>query len=551
MANVVVTGEQLDKAIREVVHILEDAVGCTAGPKGLTVAISKPYGAPEITKDGYKVIKSIKPEDPLALAIANIIAQSASQCNDKVGDGTTTCSILTAKVIEEVSKAKAAGADIVCIKEGVLKAKEAVLDALMSMKREVLSEEEIAQVATISANGDKNIGVKIAQCVQEVGKDGVITVEESKGFKELDVEKTDGMQFDRGYLSPYFVTNSEKMLVEFENPYILLTEKKLNIIQPILPILENVARSGRPLLIIAEDVEGEALSTLVLNKLRGGLHVAAVKAPGFGDRRKDMLGDIAILTGAKHVISDDLAIKMEDLTLAELGTAKNIRITKDTTTIIGSVDNSSDNVQSRINQIKMQIESSTSDYDKEKLRERLAKLSGGVAVLKVGGSSEVEVKERKDRVEDALHATRAAVEEGVVPGGGAALLYTLSVLENLKSKNDDEQLGINIIRRALQAPIKRIIKNSGSENAPCVIAHLLKQNDKELIFNVDTMNFANAFTSGVIDPLKVVRIAFDFAVSLAAVFMTLNAIVVDVPSKDDAGTAGGAGMGGMGGMGGF
>ncbi|ABD44992.1 chaperonin GroL [Ehrlichia chaffeensis str. Heartland] len=550
MANVVVTGEQLDKSIREVVRILEDAVGCTAGPKGLTVAIGKSYGAPEVTKDGYKVIKSIKPEDPLALAIANIITQSASQCNDKVGDGTTTCSILTAKVIEEVSKAKAAGADIVCIKEGVLKAKEAVLEALMSMKREVLSEEEIAQVATISANGDKNIGSKIAQCVQEVGKDGVITVEESKGFKELDVEKTDGMQFDRGYLSPYFVTNSEKMLVEFENPYILLTEKKLNIIQPILPILENVARSGRPLLIIAEDVEGEALSTLVLNKLRGGLHVAAVKAPGFGDRRKDMLGDIAILTGAKHVISDDLAIKMEDLTLAELGTAKNIRITKDTTTIIGSVDNSSANVQSRINQIKMQIEASTSDYDKEKLRERLAKLSGGVAVLKVGGSSEVEVKERKDRVEDALHATRAAVEEGVVPGGGAALLYTLSVLENLKSKNDDEQLGINIVKRALQAPIKRIIKNSGSENAPCVIAHLLKQNDKELIFNVDTMNFANAFTSGVIDPLKVVRIAFDFAVSLAAVFMTLNAIVVDVPSKDDA-NAGAGGMGGMGGMGGF
>ena len=357
------------------------------------------------------------------------------------------------------------------------------------------------------------------------------------------------MQFDRGYLSPYFVTNSEKMLVEFENPYILLTEKKLNIIQPILPILENIARSGRPLLIIAEDVEGEALSTLVLNKLRGVLHVAAVKAPGFGDRRKDMLGDIAILTGAKHVINDELAIKMEDLTLADLGTAKNIRITKDTTTIIGSVDNSSANVQSRISQIKMQIESSTSDYDKEKLRERLAKLSGGVAVLKVGGATEVEVKERKDRVEDALAATRAAVEEGVVPGGGAALLYTLSALENLKSKNDDEQLGINIVKRALQAPIKRIIKNSGSENAPCYCS-FIKANDKELIFNVDTMNFANAFTSGVIDPLKVVRIAFDFAVSLAAVFMTLNAIVVDIPSKDD-NNAGGAGMGGMGGMGGF
>ncbi|QXK91764.1 chaperonin GroEL [Neoehrlichia mikurensis] len=549
MANVVVTGETLDKSIRDIIRILEDAVGCTAGPKGLTIAISKPYGTPEITKDGYKVIKSIKPEEPLAQAIANIIAQSASQCNDKVGDGTTTCSILTAKVIEEVSKAKAAGADIISIKNGILKAKELVLESLLSMKRDVSSEDEIAQVATISANGDKNIGSKIAQCVKEVGKDGVITVEESKGFKELEVEKTDGMQFDRGYLSPYFVTNAEKMLIEFENPYILLTEKKLNIIQPILPILENIARSGRPLLIIAEDVEGEALSTLVLNKLRGGLHVAAVKAPGFGDRRKDMLGDIAILTGAKYVINDELAVKMEDLTLDDLGTAKNIRITKDTTTLIGSVDSNSSNVQSRINQIKMQIDTSTSDYDKEKLKERLAKLSGGVAVLKVGGSSEVEVKERKDRVEDALHATRAAVEEGVVPGGGTALLYTLSSLDNLKGKNDDEQIGINIIKRALLAPIKRIIKNAGSEEAPCVIKHLLKQNDKELIFNVDTMSYANAFTSGVMDPLKVVRIAFDLAVSLAAVFMTLNAVVVDVPSKDDHPATGAAGMGG--GMGGF
>ncbi|ABD43256.1 chaperonin GroEL [Anaplasma phagocytophilum] len=550
MSNTVVTGEVLDKSIREVVRILEDAVGCTAGPKGLTVAISKPYGSPEITKDGYKVMKSIKPEEPLAAAIASIITQSASQCNDKVGDGTTTCSILTAKVIEEVSKAKAAGSDIVSIKNGILKAKEAVLTALMSMRREV-EEDEIAQVATLSANGDKNIGSKIAQCVKEVGKDGVITVEESKGFKDLEVEKTDGMQFDRGYLSPYFVTNAEKMLVEFENPYIFLTEKKINLVQSILPILENVARSGRPLLIIAEDVEGEALSTLVLNKLRGGLQVAAVKAPGFGDRRKDMLGDIAVIVGAKYVVNDELAVKMEDIALSDLGTAKSVRITKDATTIIGSVDSSSESIASRTNQIKAQIENSSSDYDKEKLRERLAKLSGGVAVLKVGGSSEVEVKERKDRVEDALHATRAAVEEGVVPGGGAALLYALSSLDGLKGKNDDEQWGIDIIRRAACAPIKRIIKNSGSEEAPCVIQHLLKQNDKELIYNVDTMNYANAFTSGVMDPLKVVRIAFDLAVSLAAVFMTLNAVVVDVPSKNDAAGAGAGGMGGMGGMGGF
>ncbi len=434
MANVVVTGEALDKSIREVVRILEDAVGCTAGPKGLTVAISKPYGSPEITKDGYKVMKSIKPEEPLAVAIANIITQSASQCNDKVGDGTTTCSILTAKVIEEVSRAKAAGADTISIKNGILKAKEAVLTALLSMKREVASEDEIAQVATISANGDKNIGGKIAQCVREVGKDGVITVEESKGFKDLEVERTDGMQFDRGYLSPYFVTNAEKMLVEFENPYIFLTEKKINLVQSILPVLENVARSGRPLLIIAEDVEGEALSTLVLNKLRGGLQVAAVKAPGFGDRRKDMLGDIAVIAGAKYVVNDELAVKVEDITLDDLGTAKTVRITKDTTTIIGSVDSNADSITSRISQIKSQIEVSSSDYDKEKLKERLAKLSGGVAVLKVGGSSEVEVKERKDRVEDALHATRAAVEEGVVPGGGAALLYTLASLDGIKGK---------------------------------------------------------------------------------------------------------------------
>ncbi|MDN5248117.1 MAG: chaperonin GroEL [Wolbachia endosymbiont of Tyrophagus putrescentiae] len=545
MANKVISGEQLQKAVGGVAAIVDSTVGITGGPKGLTVGISKPYGAPEVTKDGYKVMKNIKPEEPLDAAIASIFAQSCSQCNDKVGDGTTTCSILTSNMVMEALKPIAAGSDRVGIKNGILKAKEVVLKEITSMSRTISLEkmDEVAQVAIISANGDRDIGNSIADSVKKVGKEGVITVEESKGSKELEVELTTGMQFDRGYLSPYFVTNNEKMIAELDDAYLLITEKKLNIIQPLLPILEAIVKSGRPLLIIAEDVEGEALTTLVFNKLRGGLKVAAVKAPGFGDRRKEMLEDIATLTGAKYVIKDELGIKMEDLTLEDLGTAKNVKITKDNTTIV-SENSDSDKVKARIEQIKSQIEASTSDYDKEKLRERLAKLSGGVAVLKVGGATEVEVKERRDRVEDALHATRAAIEEGIVPGGGVALLYAASALEKLKGANDEEQIGINIIKKILSAPIRRLVKNAGLE--PAVIAdHLNKQNDKELIYNVEAMNYANAFTAGVIDPAKVVRVAFETAISVAGVLITTESMIVDVPSKDD-NSSSPMGRGGMG-----
>ncbi|MDG7056995.1 MAG: molecular chaperone GroEL [Wolbachia endosymbiont of Penenirmus auritus] len=590
MTNIVVSGEQLQEAFREVAAVVDSTVAVTAGPRGKTVGINKPYGAPEITKDGYKVMKGIKPEKPLNAAITSIFAQSCSQCNDKVGDGTTTCSILTSNMIMEASKSIAAGNDRVSIKNGIQKAKDVVLKEIASMSRTISLEkvDEVAQVAIISANGDRDIGSSIADAVKKVGKEGVITVEESKGSKELEVELTTGMQFDRGYLSPYFITNNEKMIVELDDPYLLITEKKLNIIQPLLPVLEAVVKSGRPLLIIAEDIEGEALSTLVINKLRGGLKVAAVKAPGFGDRRKEMLEDIAALTGAKYVIKDELGIRMEDLTLEDLGTAKNVKITKDNTTIVsenssfetastkscndsgydsdsetastkscndsGCESNSEtassfDRVKARIKQIKSQIETSTSDYDKEKLRERLAKLSGGVAVLKVGGATEVEVKERRDRVEDALHATRAAIEEGIVPGGGVALLYTSSVLDKLKGGSDEEQIGINIIKKVLSAPIKRLVKNAGLESA-VIIDHLIKQNDKELIYNVEAMNYANAFTAGVIDPAKVVRIAFETAVSVASVLITTESMIVDVPNKDESASSP-MGAGGMGGMNGF
>ncbi|WCR58545.1 chaperonin GroEL [Wolbachia endosymbiont of Ctenocephalides felis wCfeJ] len=549
MTNIVVSGERLQEAFREVAAVVDSTVAVTAGPRGKTVGINKPYGAPEITKDGYKVMKGIKPEKPLNAAITSIFAQSCSQCNDKVGDGTTTCSILTSNMILEASKSIAAGNDRVGIKNGMQKAKDVVLKEIASMSRTISLEkiDEVAQVAIISANGDRDIGSSIADAVKKVGKEGVITVEESKGSKELEVELTTGMQFDRGYLSPYFITNNEKMIVELDDPYILITEKKLNIIQPLLPVLEAVVKSGRPLLIIAEDIEGEALSTLVINKLRGGLKVAAVKAPGFGDRRKEMLEDIAALTGAKYVIKDELGIKMEDLTLEDLGVAKNVKITKDNTTVV-SENSNSDRVKSRIEQIKSQIETSTS-YDKEKLRERLAKLSGGVAVLKVGGATEVEVKERRDRVEDALHATRAAIEEGIVPGGGVALLYTSFVLDKLKGGSDEEQIGINIIKKVLSAPIKRLVKNAGLESA-VIIDHLIKQNDKELIYNVEAMNYANAFTAGVIDPAKVVRIAFETAISVASVLITTESMIVDVPNKDENASSP-MGAGGMGGMNGF
>ncbi|RDD35525.1 chaperonin GroEL [Wolbachia endosymbiont of Cylisticus convexus] len=552
MANIVVSGEQLQEAFREVAAMVDSTVAITAGPNGKTVAISKPYGGPEVTKDGYKVMKGIKPEKPLHAVIVNVFAQSSSQCNDKVGDGTTTCSILTSNMVIEASKLIAAGNDRVGIKNGIRKAKDVVLKEITSMSRTISLEkmDEVAQVAIISANGDKDIGSSIADAVKKVGKEGVITVEESKGSKELEVELTTGMQFDRGYLSPYFITNNEKMSVELDDPYLLITEKKLNIIQPLLPILEAIFKSGKPLFIIAEDIEGEALSTLVINKLRG-LKVAAVKAPGFGDRRKEMLEDIAALTGAKYVIKDELGIKMEDLTLEDLGTAKNVKITKDNTTIV-SEDSDCDKqnrVNVRINQIKSQIETSTSDYDKEKLRERLAKLSGGVAVLKVGGATEVEVKERRDRVEDALHATRAAIEEGIVPGGGVALLYAASALDKLKGASDEEQIGINIVKKVLSAPIKRLVKNAGLESA-VIIDHLIKQNDKELIYNVETMNYANASTNGVIDPTKVVRFAFEIAVSVASALITTESMIVDLPNKEDNASSP-MGAGAMGGMNGF
>ncbi|UWI82971.1 chaperonin GroEL [Wolbachia endosymbiont of Howardula sp.] len=551
MTNIVVSGEQLQEGFREVAALVDSTVAITAGPRGKTVAISKPYGTPEITKDGYKVMKNIKPEKPLHSAISSIFAQSCSQCNDKVGDGTTTCSILTSNMITEASKSIAAGTERIGIKNGMQKAKEIILREIASISRTISLDkiDEVAQVAIISANGDRDIGNSIADSVKRVGKEGVITVEESKGSKELEVELTTGMQFDRGYLSPYFITNNEKMLVELDDPYLLITEKKLNIIQPLLPLLESVMKSGRPLLIIAEDIEGETLSTLVINKLRGGLKVAAVKAPGFGDRRKEMLEDIATLTGAKYVVKDELGIKMEDITLADLGTAKNVKINKDNTTIV-SENSNSESVRARIEQIKSQIDTSTSDYDKEKLRERLAKLSGGVAVLKVGGATEMEVKERRDRVEDALHATRAAIEEGIVPGGGVALLYASSILDKLKGATEEEQIGINIIKKVLSAPIKSLVKNAGLESA-VIIEHLLKQNDVELIYNVEAMKYANAFTAGVIDPAKVVRIAFETAISVASVLITTEAMIVDLPTKDENVSSPMGAGGGMGGMGGY
>nr|ACJ26827.1 GroEL [Wolbachia endosymbiont of Radopholus similis] len=543
MANDIVSAELLRKGIREVALTLDSTVGITSGPKGLLVGINKPYGSTEITKDGYKVMKNIKPKDPLHASIASIFAQSCSQCNDKVGDGTTTSSILTNNMVMEALKPISAGSNRISIKNGMMIARNVVLKEIESMSRRISSDkaEEVAQVATISANGDKNIGQSIADAVKRVGKEGVITVEEGKSSKELDVDFNLGMQLERGYASPYFVT-SDKMTGEFDNPYLLITEKKLSAIHPLIPILEATAKVGRPLVIIAEDIEGEALTALVLNRLQNRLKVAAIKAPGFGDRRKDMLEDIAILTGAKYVIKDELGIELEKLTLENLGTARRVVITRDHT-IISNENSESDAVTRRISQLYSQIESSTSDYDKEKLRERIAKLTGGVAVLKVGGATEVEAKERKDRVEDALHATRAAVAEGIVPGGGVALLYAAAALDKLKCDNDEEQIGINIIKKVLSAPIRRSIKNAGLESA-VIIDHLLKQNDRELIYNVETMNYANAFTAGVIDPAKVVRIAFETAISVASGLITTESMIVDIPeANNNAAAPMGGGMG--------
>jgi chaperonin GroEL len=526
-------------------NILADAVKVTLGPKGRNVVLAKSYGAPRITKDGVSVAKEITLSNKFQDMGAQMLREVASKTNDLAGDGTTTATVLAQEIITQGSKAVAAGLNPMDLKRGIDKAVVAVIEAVKKVSKPIKSHEEIAQVGTISANGERQIGDKIAEAMDKVGKEGVITVEEAKGFDfELDV--VEGMNFDRGYLSPYFVTNAEKMTVELDSPLILIFEKKLSSLQPLLPVLEAVVQSQRPLLIIAEDVEGEALATLVVNKLRGGLKVAAVKAPGFGDRRKAMLEDLAILTQGQ-VISEDLGIKLETVNLNMLGKAKRVTITKEDTTIVDGAGSKKE-IDARCAQIKAQIEETTSDYDKEKLQERLAKLSGGVAVLKVGGATEVEVKERKDRVDDALHATRAAVEEGIVPGGGVTLLYATRALDKVKAVNDDERAGINIIKRALQAPIRQIVENAGLDGA-VVAGKLLESQDNNYGFDAQTLEYTDMIKAGIIDPTKVVRCALQDAASIAGLMITTEALVADEPEDKKAAAGAAAGMGGMGGMG--
>ncbi|AIL65967.1 molecular chaperone GroEL [Rickettsiales bacterium Ac37b] len=527
------------------VDVVADTVKVTLGPRGRNVVIEKSFGAPEITKDGVKVAKSIDLSNKLQNLGAQFIKSVASKTADIAGDGTTTATVLAQAIAKEGNKYVAAGMNPMDLKRGIDIAVAAVIEEVQKKSKKISSQEEIAQVGTISANGDKEVGVKIAEAMKKVGNEGVITVEENKSLG-FDVEFTDGMDFDRGYLSPYFVTNAEKMIVELDNPYILLFDKKLSGLQQMLPLLEAVVQSGRPLLIIAEDVEGEALATLVVNKLRGGLKVAAVKAPGFGDRRKAMLEDIAILTGGQ-VISDELGIKLESVTLNMLGKAKRISISKENTTIVDGAGNKVD-IDARCSQIKAHIEETSSDYDKEKLQERLAKLAGGVAVLKVGGATEVEVKERKDRVDDALNATRAAVQEGIVPGGGITLFYAARVLETLKADNDDIKAGINIVKRALQAPLRQIVHNSGIDGA-IVVGKLTESKDDKFGFDAQKLEYVDMIKTGIIDPTKVVRTALQDAASVASLLITTEALIADKPdeggNKPAAGGMGGAPMGDM------
>ncbi|MGX5635002.1 chaperonin GroEL [Brevundimonas diminuta ATCC 11568] len=533
-----------DKMLKGV-NVLADAVKVTLGPKGRNVVIQKSFGAPRSTKDGVSVAKEIELEDAFENMGAQMIREVASKANDNAGDGTTTATVLAQAIVQEGLKAVAAGMNPMDLKRGIDQAVAVALDEVKSISKPVANNSEIAQVGTISANGDEEIGALIAQAMAKVGNEGVITVEEAK-TAETTVDIVEGMQFDRGYLSPYFITNPDKMEVSLEEPLILLHEKKLTSLQPMLPVLEAVVQSGRPLLIIAEDIEGEALATLVVNKLRGGLRVAAVKAPGFGDRRKAMLEDIAILTGGQ-VISEDLGIKLETVTLDMLGKAKKVSITKDDTTIVeGSGEK--DGIEARVGQIKRQIEDTTSDYDREKLQERLAKLAGGVAVLRVGGSTEVEVKEKKDRVDDALNATRAAADEGIVPGGGVALLQASKKLIDLKGVNADQNAGINIVRRALQAPIRQISENSGVEGS-IVVGKVMDSTDASFGFNAQTEEYGDLVQMGVIDPAKVVRSALKSAASVAGIMITTEAAIADAPKKASAGGA--PDMGGMGGMGGM
>jgi chaperonin GroEL len=527
------------------VDVLANAVKVTLGPKGRNVLLQKSFGAPRITKDGVSVAKEIELKDVYENMGAQMVREVASRTNDVAGDGTTTATVLAQAIVREGFKAVAAGMNPMDLRRGIDLAVSKVSAELKSRSSDIATSEEVAQVGSISANGEKEIGEMIANAMEKVGKEGVITVEEAKGLEsELDV--VEGMQFDRGYLSPYFITNAEKMSVELDNPYILLHEAKLSNLQSMLPVLEAVAQSGRPLLIIAEDVEGEALAALVVNKLRGGLKIAAIKAPGFGDRRKAMLEDIAILTGGQ-VISEDLGIKLETVTLDMLGTAKSVTITKENTVLVDG-SGSKENIQARCAQIRTQIEATSSDYDREKLQERLAKLSGGVAVIKVGGATEIEVKERKDRVDDALHATRAAVEEGIVPGGGAALLYATRVLDGVEGDNADQTVGVGIVRRALEAPARQIAENAGADGA--VIAGKMKESkDTNFGFDAQGGEYKDLVAAGIIDPTKVVRTALEDAASVAGLLITTEAMVAEIP--EDKGAPAMPDMGGMGGMGGF
>src|SRR5687768_3738180 len=535
-------GEARERMLRGV-DILANAVKVTLGPKGRNVVIDKSFGSPRTTKDGVTVAKEIELEDKFENMGAQMVREVASKTNDVAGDGTTTGCVLAQSIVREGAKAVAAGMNPMDVKRGVDQAVRAVVEDIKKRSKKVKGTEEIAQVGTIAANGEKEIGEMIAGAMQKVGNEGVITVEEAKSL-ETELEVVEGMQFDRGYLSPYFITNAEKMLAELEDAYILLHEKKLSSLQAMLQVLEAVVQTGKPLLIIAEDVEGEALATLVVNRLRGGLKVAAVKAPGFGDRRKAMLQDIAVLTGGQ-AISEDLGIKMENVTLAMLGRAKKVMIDKENTTIISGAGKKAD-IEARVNQIKAQIEETTSDYDREKLQERLAKLAGGVAVIRVGGATEVEVKERKDRVDDAMHATRAAVEEGIVPGGGVALLRASEQLKRIKTQNDDQKTGVEIVRKALSAPARQIAINAG-EDGSVIVGKILEKEQYSHGFDSQTGEYGNLISKGIIDPTKVVRTAIQNAASVAALLITTEAMVAELPKKN-------AGAGGMppggGGMGG-
>ena len=531
------------------VDTLADAVKVTLGPKGRNVVLDKAFGAPRITKDGVTVAKEIELSDKFENMGAQMVREVASKTNDEAGDGTTTATVLAGAIVREGCKAVAAGMNPMDLKRGIDAAVEAVVADLKARSKRVKDEAEIAQVGTISANGDEEVGEMISAAMQKVGKEGVITVEEAKGLT-TELEVVEGMQFDRGYLSPYFVTNAEKMVCDMENPLILLHEAKLSSLQPLLPLLESIVQSTRPLIIVAEDVEGEALATLVVNKLRGGLKVAAVKAPGFGDRRKAMLEDIAILTGGQ-VVSEDLGIKLENVTMDMLGSAKKVSLTKEETTIVEGAGKKSE-IQGRCNQIRAQVEETSSDYDREKLQERLAKLAGGVAVIKVGGATEVEVKEKRDRVEDAMNATRAAVEEGIVAGGGTALIFATKALKKVTPANDDQRVGVDIVGKAIQTPVRQIAENAG-ESGAVVAGKLLEAKGSTLGFNAQTGKYEDLVKSGVIDPVKVVRTALQNAGSVAGLLITTEAMVAEAPD-DKAGGAMppmpdmGGGMGGMGGM---